>query len=270
MAIARWPQDPHAPRGPGWSLLPRAAAVFLGLAVGLVPFAASAQSDVDQEITEEVDDALLREGASVYDAVCSSCHQPGGVGLAGRFPPLRDNSNLTGSAYISDVIRHGRQGEITVDGVVYDGVMPAQSSLSDSDVDAVIAYIQSGFAAPEAPVVEVSTGPVAGTQLPLLADYAWIAAFAIAAVVMAMVLGPRVVAASDRRALGWVDAWMKTAVIAVTGVLVTTYVPARVLESSTIQDLPRALQDLIAVGLWGGGILVMIAGLWFAYRERRI
>ena len=67
MAIARWPQDPHAPRGPGWSLLPRAAAVFLGLAVGLVPFAASAQSDVDQEITEEVDDALLREGASVYD-----------------------------------------------------------------------------------------------------------------------------------------------------------------------------------------------------------
>ena len=270
MAIARWPQDPRAPRDPGRSSVLRVVAVLLGLAVSLVPFAATAESGVEQEVTEEVDDALLREGAAVYDSMCSSCHQPGGVGLDGRFPPLRDNPNLTDVAYISEVIRQGLQGEITVDGVVYDGVMPAQSSLSDSDVDAVIAYIESGFAAPAAPAVEVTSGPVAGTELPLLADYAWIAAFAIAAVALAMILGPRVVATSDRRALGWMDAWMKTAVIAVAGILLTTYVPARVLESPVVQDLPRDLQDLLAIGLWGGGILIMIAGLWLAYRERRI
>lgn len=30
------------------------------------------------------DDDTLRAGADVYSSVCASCHQPGGVGLAGR------------------------------------------------------------------------------------------------------------------------------------------------------------------------------------------
>lgn len=216
------------------------------------------------------DDDTLRAGAEVYSSVCASCHQPGGVGLSGRYPPLLDNPNVADAAYVEGVIRNGRSGQITVNGETYDGVMPAQSTLGDADVTAVIAYIQSGFSAPAGPVPEASTGPAAGTELPILANYAWIVAFAVALGAAALVLGPRVVAAHDRREITWVDAWMKTAVIAVAAVVVTTIVPAKVLELGTVQDLPRNAQDLIAVGLWALGVGATLLALWYAHRERRI
>jgi len=276
MTSARRPHDVRVPRRIGRLVTPWVGAFVVVLVAWIAPGAASANEDSganDEAVSTETlaEDDLLRQGAAVYSSVCASCHQPGGVGLSGRYPPLRDNPNLSDAAYISEVIVNGRQGEITVNGEIYNGVMPAQGSLSDADIEAVIAYIQSGFSAPAAAVVDVAaTGPVAGTELPLLANYAWIGAFIMAALVLAVVLAPRVIAAHDRRELGWVDAWMKTAVIAVAGVVVTTVVPAKVLESGTIQDLPRELQDLIAVSLWGGGIIVMIGALWYAYRERRI
>jgi mono/diheme cytochrome c family protein len=216
-------------------------------------------------------DDTLREGAEVYSAVCSSCHQPGGAGLPGSFPPLDGNPNVDDAAYVEGVIVNGLSGEITVNGEVYDGVMPAQATLSDADVAAVIAYIQSGFAAPSAPAADLpDAGPVAGTELPALANMGWIAAFLVAIGAAALVLGPRVVAANDRRELTWLDAWMKTAVIVVGSILVTTWVPAKVLELDTVQDLPRAGQDLIAVGLWTGGVGVVLLALWYAHRERRV
>lgn len=251
---------PSCARWPRWfPLLTIVLAVVLAPVAGLGADAATGP-----------DDDVLRAGAGVYSSVCASCHQPGGVGLSGRYPPLLGNPNVQDAEYVAGVIRNGRSGEIVVDGTTYDGVMPAQSTLGDDDITSVIAYIQSGFAAPSGPVAEVSTGPAAGTELPLLANYAWIAAFLVAAGFAALVLGPRVVAAHDRRELTWVDAWMKTAVIVVGAVLVTTIVPAKVLELDTVQDLPRAGQDLIAVALWAGGIGATLLALWYAHRERRI
>lgn len=249
------------------------AAALLPLA-GLGADAAGDAGDADPgaEVgaTSNADDELLREGAAVYSAVCSSCHQPGGVGVSGNFPPLVDNPHLDDPAYIEEVIRNGRTGELTVNGETYNGVMPAQSTLSDADVEAVVFYVQSGFAAPSTPAVEVDTGPVAGTELPLLADYAWIAALLIAAGGAALVLGPRVIAANDRREITWLDAWMKTAVIVVGLIVVTTIIPAQVLELDTIQDLPRAGQDIIVMGIWSAAIVVSIGVLWYAHREKRI
>jgi mono/diheme cytochrome c family protein len=215
-------------------------------------------------------DETLIEGAEVYTAVCASCHQAGGIGVAGQYPPLRDNPNVADAAYVEDVIRNGRDGLITVNGETYDAVMPAQPSLSDDDIVNVIAYIQSGFAAPAGPAPEVSTGPVAGTELPLLSNYTIIFAFAIAAGAVGLVLGPRVIAANDRTQVTWLDAWLKSAVIVVAMILGTTIVPSRVLEIETVQKLPRAAQDLIAVGLWGGALLAGLWALWYAHRERRI
>lgn len=215
-------------------------------------------------------DETLIAGAEVYTAVCSACHQPGGVGISGQFPPLINNPNVDDAAYVEDVIRNGRQGELVVDGVTYDGVMPAQGTLSDEDIAAVIAYIQSGFAAPAGPAPEVDTGPVAGTDLPALADYAYIVAFLIAIGLGVLVLGPRVIAVIDRRTVPWFDAWLKTGVIVVGLVVSTTWLPARVLEISTVQDLPRVAQDLIAVGIWTLALVASATALWYTHRERRI
>lgn len=232
-------------------------------AVGLTPLAVSGSAP-------SPDDEVLANGAAVYTAVCSGCHQPGGVGLSGRFPPLIDNPNVQDTEYVETVIRNGLEGEIVVNGVTYDGVMPAQSTLSDEDVNDVIAYIQSGFATPATEVAEVATGPVAGTELPLLTTYAWVAAVLIAVGAAGLVLGPKIVGVIDRRTVPWVDAWLKTGVIVVGAVLVTTIIPAQVLELEAVQELPRAGQDLIAVSFWIGGVLATLWALWYAWRERRI
>lgn len=215
-------------------------------------------------------DEVLREGAEVYSAVCSSCHQPGGVGLAGDFPPLIDNPNVQDAEYVRTVIAEGRSGEIVVNGETYDGVMPAQSTLNDVDVDNVIAYIQSGFLAPSTPEVVVDSGPTAGTQLPEFTTMMIAAAFLLTIGAFALVLGPRVVGAHDRRTLPWTDAWMKTAVIVVGMIVATVYVPSRVLEFDAVRELPDAFQDLIAVGLWTAGLCGGLWALWYAHRERRI
>ncbi len=214
-------------------------------------------------------DDQLSAGAVVYQTYCQGCHQAGGAGLAGSFPPLLDNPNVQDAAYVEGVIRNGRSGEITVNGETYNGVMPAQTALTDDDIVNVIAYIQSGFKAP-AGEVAVDTGPVAGTDLPIMADYTIIIAFAIAFGVLAMVLGPRVIAAGDRRTLTWVDAGLKSAVIVVLMILGTTVVPSKVLELETVAGLPRMAQDLIAVGIWSGALAAGLWALWYAHRERRV
>lgn len=235
-------------------------------AVALTPLTVSGAADTG----DLPDDDTLANGSAVYTAVCSGCHQPGGVGLAGTFPPLIDNPNVADAEYVESVIRNGRDGVITVNGETYDSVMPAQSTLSDDDIADVIAFIQSGFAAPATQVEAFDTGPVAGTELPALADYAWIAAALVAIGAAALVFGPKIVAANDRRTITWVDAGLKTAVIVVGAILVTTIIPAQVLELETVQDLPRAAQDLIAVSFWIGGVGATLVALWYAHRERRV
>ena len=216
-------------------------------------------------------DETLSEGAAVYNAVCSSCHQPGGAGLEGQFPPLIDNPHVDDAAYVEDVIRNGLTGPIEVNGVTYDSVMPAQSTLSDGDIDAVIAYIQSGFAAPAVEGGQPeTTGPVAGTELPEFADMLYVVAMLIALGGILLVLGPRIVGAHDRRTMPWLDAWLKTGVIVVATIFFTTWVPAKVLEFDAVIDLPREAQDLIASGLWIAGLVGCLWALWYAHREERI
>ncbi len=97
-----------------------------------------------------------------------------------------------------------------------------------------------------------------------------VAAFALVFVAFVVLLGRRVVAAGDRRELSWLDAWAKTAVIVVAIVVGVVYVPAKALELGPVQDLSRTAQDLIAVGLWSGALALVLLGLWFAHRQRRI
>ena len=263
MRDSECPPSDHRRAAPRWGRWVPMLALALGAALApLAGFGATAATGVDDEV--------LIDGAEVYSAVCSACHQPGGVGVSGSFPPLKDNPHVEDATYVEDVIRNGRTGEIIVGDTTYDGVMPAQSTLSDDDIVAVIAYIQSGFAAPAGPVAEVSTGPVAGTELPLLANYAWIAGALIALGGVALVLGPRLVGVADRRTMPWIDAWMKTAVIVVGAIVITTVAPAKVLEFETVQELPREAQDLIAVGIWSAGIAITLLALWYAHREKRI
>jgi mono/diheme cytochrome c family protein len=98
------------------------------------------------------------DGAAVYSQRCASCHQPGGVGVPGSFPPLAANPNAADPGYVEDVIVNGLEGPIEVDGVAYDTVMPAVD-LSEGERAAVVEYVV-GLAA-TAPTTDDAAEPAA-------------------------------------------------------------------------------------------------------------
>ena len=87
-------------------------------------------------------------GEKIYQQVCATCHQPDGRGVVGAFPPLagsdwlKDNKEGAVSAIIN-----GLSGKITVNGQIYNGVMPAMS-LSDEDIVNVLNYVYSAWENP--------------------------------------------------------------------------------------------------------------------------
>lgn len=92
---------------------------------------------------DEVFDWQAR-GEAAY-ANCAACHQPNGQGVPGAFPPLAGHMpDLValegGREYLIDVVLYGLQGEITVLGNRYNGVMAGLAYLSDEDIAAALNY----------------------------------------------------------------------------------------------------------------------------------
>lgn len=231
-----------------------------------------AEEGTGDDATDPEADAMaaqLREGQQVYSQICSSCHQPGGAGLVGQYPPLINNPNVDDADYVEGVIINGRQGEIIVDGETYDGVMPSFSTLTDEEITAVIAYVQNDFVAPAAEAA-APVGPVAGTELPALTNMGALVAYLLAAAVAALVLAPRLLSENSRLSVPWLDAWLKTAVIVTAVVFLTVVVPDWALKQGAVAKLSRFGQDLIGTTLWAGGLAALLFGLWYAHRESRI
>lgn len=281
--------NPPVPANHRRAPLGHALAVTVLLAVAMVTFGpspATAQTatetttETDGETPESEADAAvaeaeaeqLREGQQVYSQICSACHQPGGTGLSGQFPPLLDNPKVDDSDYVAQVVTNGLQGEITVLGETYDGVMPSFSTLSEDDIAAVTAYLQAGLQAPPAVGEEAfgDTGPVAGTELPALTNMSYVVALALAAIVALLVLAPRLLSENDRLSVPWLDAWLKTVSIVIAVFLLVIYIPNWALQQDAVAGLSRFGQDLIGTGLWTIGVVLLLGGLWYAHRESRV
>jgi mono/diheme cytochrome c family protein len=95
-------------------------------------------------------DPTLRRGAALYADHCSGCHQPGGGGIAGVFPPLASNGAVLAPdpADILEVVIRGipaRSGYIA---------MPSfAATLSDEGIADIANYVRTSFgnaAAPDA------------------------------------------------------------------------------------------------------------------------
>lgn len=85
------------------------------------------------------------DGAGIYSAQCSTCHQANGQGVPGAFPPLAGSEWLQADAEIPVAIVHdGLQGQIEVAGNTFEGVMPGLGAqLSDAELAAVLSYARS-------------------------------------------------------------------------------------------------------------------------------
>ena len=83
------------------------------------------------------------KGKAVFGRTCIACHQATGLGIPGAFPPLAksDYLNKDLNRAIKQVIK-GSNGAIVVNGVKFNGAMPAQA-LNDKDIADVLTYVYS-------------------------------------------------------------------------------------------------------------------------------
>jgi mono/diheme cytochrome c family protein len=106
--------------------------------------------------------ASAADGKALY-ATCMACHQANGQGIPGAFPPLAESEWVNGP--VENLIRiqlRGLMGPITVKGVEYNSMMPANATMSDEEVAAVLTYIRSNFGN--------TSGPVTADQVKALRD----------------------------------------------------------------------------------------------------
>lgn len=89
--------------------------------------------------------ALVARGKAIYEVVCIHCHQEGGVGLTGFYPPLADSDFLMADRKRPvGVLLKGLKGPIIVNEETYNLEMPAVEG-SDLSIAAVLTYVRNQF-----------------------------------------------------------------------------------------------------------------------------
>jgi mono/diheme cytochrome c family protein len=89
-------------------------------------------------------------GLRVYTANCAVCHQAGGTGMAAAFPPLAGHvpdllKQADGRNYVEKVLLFGLEGDISINGNNYAGVMPPWNTLGDGDIANVLNYVSNAW-----------------------------------------------------------------------------------------------------------------------------
>ena len=89
----------------------------------------------------------LSEGKRLYEIYCANCHQKDGKGLARLYPPLKNSDYMIlNKDKVICGIRYGQQGEIMVNGVLFNQPMPANLSITDLEIAEIATYIYTEFA----------------------------------------------------------------------------------------------------------------------------
>jgi len=86
------------------------------------------------------------KGKEIYNRICTACHQSNGEGTPGSFPPLAKSDFLKNKDSVIAQVLNGKKGEIKVNGMVYNNVMPPMgTALKDQEVVDVINYVYASF-----------------------------------------------------------------------------------------------------------------------------
>lgn len=93
-----------------------------------------------KNLSEKID-----AGKQIYTQTCFACHQAEGQGIPSAFPPLAKSDYLNADVKRAiGIVLHGKTGEITVNGEVYNSIMTKQT-LSDEEVANVLTYIYNSW-----------------------------------------------------------------------------------------------------------------------------
>lgn len=96
-------------------------------------------------IIDKTPEQSIADGKSIFASTCLACHQAEGQGIEAIFPPLAKSDYLNNNKEKAiDAVLFGLKGEITVNGVKYNSIMPSQS-LSDQEVADVLNYVYNSW-----------------------------------------------------------------------------------------------------------------------------
>src|ERR1700730_13487512 len=101
-------------------------------------------SDLRQQPKPAGGAASAADGATIFAARCAAWHQGAGTGVPGVFPPLAGSNWVNGrDTTVIQIVLHGVQGSLTVNGVKYNGAMPTfGAQLSDAEIAAVLTHVR--------------------------------------------------------------------------------------------------------------------------------
>jgi len=112
----------------------------------LKPVAVAANAAASGALTK---DDQIKAGQVLFTGTCSVCHQANGQGLPNVFPPLAKSSLLAAEpTRIVDIMLHGLNGKVTVNGTEYNSVMPPMTQLTDDEVANIATYVLNSWGNP--------------------------------------------------------------------------------------------------------------------------
>jgi glucose/arabinose dehydrogenase/mono/diheme cytochrome c family protein len=97
------------------------------------------------EVNDNLNKGKVAGGEKIYQSYCAPCHQRNARGAEGRFPPLAAVWVSGDKTRLINIILNGLEGNIEVNGVGYNGVMPKHNFLSDAEIAEVLTYIRQNF-----------------------------------------------------------------------------------------------------------------------------
>ncbi|MDP1763215.1 MAG: cytochrome c [Sediminibacterium sp.] len=88
----------------------------------------------------------IERGKEVYATFCMNCHMADGKGMENAYPPVAKSDYL--KRPVKDLINNvlkGESGELKVNGVSYNAIMPAQDYLTDGQIADVLNYVNNSW-----------------------------------------------------------------------------------------------------------------------------
>ncbi|WP_375583253.1 PVC-type heme-binding CxxCH protein [Cyclobacterium xiamenense] len=111
-------------------------------------------STVQESFLQELLDqgpAVVTAGEALYEKACLTCHQAGGKGLPGVYPPLLGSKRVTGDeTKLIKILLNGLTGPLDVAGEQYGAgtqsiPMPPMGGMSDQEIADVLTYVRKEF-----------------------------------------------------------------------------------------------------------------------------
>lgn len=88
----------------------------------------------------------LEKGKIVYTTYCLSCHQADAGGVPNMNPPLIKTQYVLGDKNrLINILLHGLNEEVEINGAVYSNPMPAHDFLKDEDIANVLSFVRNNF-----------------------------------------------------------------------------------------------------------------------------